>query len=348
MVLYLTGHCQSHCFYCPVSRERMYIDRVFANEREVQPGDLAAVLDEARMMNAKGVGITGGDPMTQPERLAQYCAALKQEFGPDFHIHLYTQNVFDPAWLPRLKAAGLDEIRFHPPVGWWDKMADSPWNVLLPEARKAGLRVGLEVPAIPGREEALFALVRWADAAGAEFVNFNELEFSEANMDALSARGLEFLNDSSNVVKGSRETARIVVERALKSKLRTTTVHFCASTYKDSVQLRKRLLRRAENVERPLDGRTPDGTILFGVVEAPLTELDGLHRRLVGDLAVPRELVVINHDEERLEVAPWVLEEVHERLGADGRCFVVEIHPTATRLEVERTPLPYPEGAWDA
>lgn len=348
MVLYLTGHCQSHCFYCPVSRERMYVDRVFANEREVKPGDVAAVLEEARTMNAKGVGITGGDPMTQPERVAEYCKALKAEFGPGFHIHLYTQNVFDPAWLARLKAAGLDEIRFHPPVGWWDKMATSPWNVLLPEARKAGLRVGVEVPAIPGRDEDLLALVQWADGAGAEFVNFNELEFSEANMGGLSARGLEFLNDASNVVKGSRETARGVVQRSLKSGLKSTTVHFCASTYKDSVQLRKRLIRRADVVERPLDGRTPDGTLLFGIVEAPLAELDGLHARLVHELGVPRDLVIINHDEERLEVAPWVLEEIHERLGAEGRAFVVEVHPTATRLEVERTPLPYPDGAWDA
>jgi len=348
MVLYLTGHCQSHCFYCPVSRERMYVDRVFANEREVPPGDVTGVLEEARAMNAKGVGITGGDPMTQPDRVAAYCSALKAEFGRDFHIHLYTQNVFDPAWLARLKEAGLDEIRFHPPMGWWDKMATSPWNVLVPEARKAGLRVGLEVPGIPGKEEALVAFVQWADAVGAEFVNFNELEFSEANMDALAARGLEFLNDSSNVVRGSRETARLVVERSLKARLKTTTVHFCASTYKDSVQLRKRLQRRAKNTERPLDGRTPDGTILFGVVEAPLAELDALHRRLVGELGVPRDLVVINHDEERLEVAPWILEEAHVRLGLEGRCFVVEVHPTATRLEVERTPLPYPEGAWDA
>ena len=100
LVLYLTGECQSHCFYCPVSRDRMYVDRTFANEREVRPGEIEPVLEEARLMKAKGAGITGGDPMTKPQRVIDYCTALKKEFGPNFHTHMYTQNVFDPAWLP--------------------------------------------------------------------------------------------------------------------------------------------------------------------------------------------------------------------------------------------------------
>jgi uncharacterized protein len=347
MVLYLTGECQSQCWYCPVARERMYVDRAFANEREFPAGAIEPVLEEARAMKASGVGITGGDPMTKPERVADYCRALKSAFGPAFHIHLYTQNVFDPAWLPRLKEAGLDEIRFHPPVGWWTKMDHSPWATLVPAARAAGLRTGLEVPAIPHKEEALIQFCQWADAAGAEFVNLNELEFSEANVEELTSRGHTFQSDASNVVAGGMDTARKVVEAGLRARLRTT-VHFCASTYKDSVQLRKRLQRRIQTVGRPLDGQTPDGTLLFGVIEAEAGALDVLHERLTTEFEVPVPLVQINRDLERIEIAPWVLERIHDALGLPGRCFVVEVHPTATRLEVERTPLPYPDGNWDA
>lgn len=348
LVLYITGECQSHCFYCPVSRDRMYVDRAFANEREVAPGAIEPVLEEARAMKAKGAGITGGDPMTKPQRVIDYCTAFKKEFGPNFHTHLYTQNVFDPAWLPKLKAGGLDEIRFHPPGGWWDKMAQSPWATLVPAALKAGLRTGCEAPAIPFKDEELFGLASWLDTVGGEFLNFNELEFSEANIDQLASRGLELENDTSNVVRGSRDTARRVVERCLKARFKKTTVHFCASTYKDSVQLRKRFERRAANTERDLEATTPDGTLLFGVIEAPAAALEPLHERLTGEYEVPPNLLQINRAAERIEIAPWLLEKVHEKVAPKGTAFVVEVHPTSTRLEVERTPLPYPGDEWES
>lgn len=346
MVLYLTGECQSHCFYCPVSRDRMYVDRVFANEKEVAPGDVDGVIEEARAMNAAGAGITGGDPMTKPERVIEYCTRLKQAFGPAFHTHLYTQNIFDAAWLPKLKAGGLDEIRFHPPVGWWDKMDKSPWHELVPRALENGLVAGVEVPAIPYKEDELYALASWANVVGANFVNMNELEFSEANMPQLSSRGYEFLNDSSNVVQGGSDTARHVVERCLRERM-ATTVHFCASTYKDSVQLRKRMIRRQAASGRSFEASTPDGTILFGIIEPEPDRIEAVYEALVAKHGVAVEAVQINRDLRRIELAPWLLESIHTDLDAPGQCFIVEVHATSTRQEVERTPLPYPEGDWD-
>jgi len=35
MVLFVTGICSFHCFYCPVSDEKMYKDVVFADEKRV-------------------------------------------------------------------------------------------------------------------------------------------------------------------------------------------------------------------------------------------------------------------------------------------------------------------------
>lgn len=42
-------------------------------------------------------------------------------------------------------------------------------------------------------------------------------------------------------------------------------------------------------------------------------------------------------EKERIEVAPWILEEIFEDLPYDS--FIVEEYPTADRLEVEREPL---------
>lgn len=340
MVLYLTGDCQSHCYYCPVDRDRMYTDRAFANEQEIDPDDIQAAIQEARAMDALGVGITGGDPMTRPERLETYLKAFKAEFGDRFHTHLYTQNVFDPQWIDRLAAAGLDELRFHPPVQWWSKMRNSPYDRLVRLAVASRMRVGAEVPAIPGKEDDAVALAKYLDEAGCEFLNLNELEFSQANVDQLVSRGHGFRDDESNTVAGSRAMGDTVARRALDEGVKMV-VHFCTSTYKDDVQLRNRFLRRAKHTERPFEASTPEGTLLFGVVDTD--DPEAVHARLTEELGVPLELVQIDQGRRRVDVAGWVLERHHERLRDLGTAAIVEVHPAATRLEVERTPLPYPD-----
>src|SRR5439155_1163335 len=90
MVLFVTGLCSFHCFYCPVSDEKMYKDVVFADEKRVLRDE--DVLDEAHAIRATGAGITGGDPLDAVERTCRYIRLLKEAFGPDFHTHLYTMS----------------------------------------------------------------------------------------------------------------------------------------------------------------------------------------------------------------------------------------------------------------
>src|SRR5207245_2244997 len=118
LVLFVTGLCDKECFYCPVSRDKMYRDVMFANERPIHIGAggseearWAGLFEECELMGAKGAGITGGDPMVVPERVEAAVRALKTRFGAAFHIHLYTSCAFDIAWIARLKTAGLDEMR---------------------------------------------------------------------------------------------------------------------------------------------------------------------------------------------------------------------------------------------
>ena len=49
---------------------------------------------------------------------------------------------------------------------------------------------------------------------------------------------------------------------------------------------------------------------------------------------VPKELYSIDPYKKRVEIAAWVLEEVHEELP--GISAIVEEYPSADRLEVER------------
>src|SRR5207249_4350985 len=116
------GICSFHCFYCPVSDEKMYKDVVFADEKRVTRDE--DVLEEAHAIRATGAGITGGDPLDAVERTCRYIRLLKDEFGTKFHTHLYTMST-DPGKIRMLADAGLDEIRFHVPPGLWSRAAGS-------------------------------------------------------------------------------------------------------------------------------------------------------------------------------------------------------------------------------
>src|SRR5205807_942977 len=139
MVLFVTGICSFHCFYCPVSDEKMDKDVVFADEKRVTRDE--DVLEEARAIRATGAGITGGDPLDAVERTCRYIRLLRGEFGPGFHTHLYTMST-DPDKIRALADAGLDEIRFHVPPGLWSRAAASAFVPASRLARSLGLTVG--------------------------------------------------------------------------------------------------------------------------------------------------------------------------------------------------------------
>jgi len=325
----------------------MYRDVMFANERPVHAGDWDAVLDECELIQAKGAGITGGDPMVVPDRVVEALRVLKGRYGPDFHTHLYTSCAFDLTWIPRLKEAGLDEIRFHPDVRDYASMPRSWHHTAIAEALRAGLTVTIEIPCVPGKADDILALARYLESVGAHGLNLNELEFSDPNVANLKRFGYQPANDETQSVAGSRDTALAVLDAWRKTGSKFT-VHFCSSPYKDAIQLMQRFRRRAESVARPFEEQTEEGTLVFGVLQpGPGVEAGEVAERLRAEFEVPAEWVAVVGG--RVETAPWVAEElaedgVHEELGCAA--WLSEVHPTATRVEVERTPLPQrPEGA---
>jgi hypothetical protein len=325
MVLLVTGRCGMSCYYCPLSEGKRGRDVVYANEMLVR-GD-EDVIEEALAIGAQGTGITGGDPLLVLERTLHYIALLKGRFGPSHHIHLYTATV-DRGSFQRLQESGLDELRIHPPVERW---GDLDRLGVADALRGLEMKVGLEVPVIPGEKDGLLALCRYAARHGLDFVNLNELEVSETNCQALLGRGMRVRSDISSAIAGSEELARDLVGEVREA----VPLHFCSSSFKDQVQLRERLKRRAKRVARPLDLVTGEGMILLGLVETgDLREAARVLREVHG---VPPELIWLDVARGRLEVAPWVLEELAHSLPF--KCFLVEEYPTADRLEVEREPL---------
>jgi len=336
MVLLVSGLCGRRCYYCPLSLEKTGKDVVYVNEGRVRDPKLDAkkILDEARDMVATGTGITGGDPMMVPGRTIDYISMLKDNFGEEHHVHLYTAGHFEVGLVKELAQVGLDEIRFHPPVPIWGKLPGSQLEEVIDKALDTEIDVGIEIPAIPlpKVKEDTMTMLKFLDNLGVLFVNLNELEYSESNYEALNSKGFEVKEDISSAVKGSEELALEIIDGGDLD----LTVHYCSSSFKDRVQLRKRMQRRAQNIKRPLEIFTDDDTFVLGVIDCR-QNLMRTREELRAEFDIPEDLIHINIDRKRIEVAPWILEEIADDLEFPS--FIIEEYPTIDRLEVERRPL---------
>jgi pyruvate formate-lyase activating enzyme-like uncharacterized protein len=326
LVLFVTGICERDCFYCPLSEMRRDRDVVFANEREAK-SDID-IIEEANAIGALGTGITGGEPLLKRDFVERSIRSLKREFGEEHHIHLYTGARPGPSSLRGLAEAGLDEIRFHPPASEW---SDPRWlEKALLDAKSLGLLAGVEIPAIGPAPGIVEAVLR-ADA----FLNLNELEFSETNQEALQGLGFRSKDYGCGAV-GSELAAE-------QFKVEGLRVHYCSSGFKDAVQLRERLKRRAERTARPFDLSTEDGTLIYGVI-LPCDEagaggvgLASAVERLKA-LEVPEEMYVLS--EGRIEIAGWILEDIVSDLEEmECRLALEERYPIEGGPVVERIPL---------
>ncbi|MBU4501349.1 MAG: radical SAM protein, partial [Nanoarchaeota archaeon] len=145
-VLFVTGLCARHCYFCPISNQKRNKDVVYINEWPTKK--VKDIIKEIELCSSKGVGITGGDPLIKIDRVTKLIKKLKKKFGKKFHIHLYTPlNLVNEKSLKKLNDAGLDEIRFHPDID-----NDFNWD-MINLSRKYKWDIGVEIPAIPKKEK---------------------------------------------------------------------------------------------------------------------------------------------------------------------------------------------------
>ena len=317
MVLFVYGYCdQRDCFYCPLGENRKNVTDVYANERQVESDE--DVIREAKRMSALGTSITGGEPQEAMAKTTRYLSLLKDEFGEDHHTHLYTGITGGRENMRKLSAAGLDEIRFHPPLETWGDMHGTEWEEILHIAREEGLTPAFEIPGIRAEPEFL----EFLDEGAAEFCNINEFEMSDGNYRRMQEEGFELQEDHMSAVEGSKDDA-ILEEMASHEK-----VYFCTSVFKDAAQHRNRLKRMAKNIRREFDEVTDDGTLVYGKAFADADRFEAL--------GVPEEFYTAKSN--HVEVAWWLLEEMVEDGDLDGG-EIVEQYPTVDGTVVERTPV---------
>ncbi|MCB9362576.1 radical SAM protein [Candidatus Woesearchaeota archaeon] len=260
LVLFITGKCGQSCYYCPVSEKKFGHDVVYANEWQItDPDNPTELLEEAKLTEAKGAGITGGDPLMNVNRVCDYIELLKKEFGERFHIHLYTPlQLVTEKNLSRLYEAGLDEIRFHPDIDdekWWGRME---------LALKFDWAMGVEIPALPGKDVETMHLIDYISDK-LDFINLNELELSDTQVShyKLNPEEHEPKDELSYGVKGSKDMA---LRMARYAETKGLSAHFCTAKLKDAIQVGNRMKNRAKNVALPVDKVTEDGLLIRGVL----------------------------------------------------------------------------------
>ena len=315
LVLFVTGLCNQDCYYCSISEGRWQKDEVWANERLVEnPED---IVEEAKLCGAKGTGITGGEPMMRLVRVCEYIRLLKEKFGKGFQIHMYTNGTLaTDENLKKLNEAGLDELRIHLDKTAVERALKFPW------------KVGMEVPCIPGKEKELCELVDYLDSVGAHFLNLNELEFSERNIEPIQKLGLALKSNSLTAVNGSDRTAMAVLKHALGKRL---PVHFCTAKLKLNYQLRNRLTNRANNIKKPFETVSKDGFLLKGVMNGSKEETEKEMKRL--------GVKEFNYNESRgrMEFSEKTANQIAKRTKM--KVAVAEEYPTANPWDFELTPL---------
>lgn len=133
--------------------------------------------------------------------------------------------------------------------------------------------------------------------------------------------------------KGAKE-----ITRELNVKL---SLHYCSSSFKDAVQLKNRILRRAKNIAKKYEIITKDGTLVKGVIEIvkenenskkignkiSISDLESLKNSLIKNYKIDKKLIAIDKEKNRIEIAVWILEKMPKLENC--KYFAVEEYPSA-------------------
>ncbi|MCI8468415.1 MAG: radical SAM protein [Eggerthellaceae bacterium] len=239
---FLSLACDRSCWFCFNPNQHDY-DRYHC-----APKDWRAEVDG--LAQALGgldfTALTGGEPLLFPDETLAFVRHARA-LAPDGHVRLYTSGAqVSPAFMAELGKAGLDEIRFSVKL---DEPAARQQAVLeLISAAVGSIPcVMVEMPVVPGTEDAMFQLLDELEERGAFGVNLLELCFPLHNAEAFRERGLTLVREPYQVpysygyagalpVAGSEELALRLMRRAAERASRLS-LHWCSLENKNTAQI---------------------------------------------------------------------------------------------------------------
>lgn len=312
LVLFITGICKRNCRYCSLSEKRKNKDDIWINERKCRT--TREMLEEAKESNAKGAGITGGDPFLKLERTLKYAKALKNKFGKKFHIHIYLPTKFLTKEKLKRISKCVDEVRFHPEflINKAKEKADIE-KIKLASLFWKKQNIGIELPILPDKKnETLNFISKIKNYIG--FVNLNELEISDTNFNFITKKYK--LKKGGYVVVGSKEAGLWILEKCKENKLKLK-IHLCTAETKNWFQYRNRLLCHKI---MPFGKRTSEGTAVYFAIYG---KSKGLRKNKLTYLDKRKNRTIIS-------------EKLVPKLIKKYKIYKVEEYPTYDGIEVEK------------
>ena len=323
MVLFITGLCHKHCYFCPISEKKFNKDVFYINE--LKTNNLKKILEETKKGNSLGCGITGGDPLMKIKRTTKLIKFLKKTFKNKFHIHLYTPlELVNESNLKQLNQVGLDEIRFHPSLD-----SNRLWNKIS-LANKFKWGIGVEIPLLPNKEKEIKQLCDFIDDK-VDFLNLNELEVSDTNSDALIKMGFKIKSKDSFAVKGSEKLGLKILKYC---KNKHYNIQLCTAKLKDKIQFTNRIIKYAQSTAKPYDLITKEGMLKHGAIytKNPKTT----YNLLIKKFKVPKKLLEMDNKNKRILTGDWIVLELKDKLK-QYKLAIIEQYPTAEKTEIEVT-----------
>ena len=256
----LSTACNRHCYFCFNANQADY-DTSRALKTDWQE-ELDAFLAKGDVTH---VALTGGEPLLHSHEAVAFFQRAHQSF-PQAHLRLYTDgDLLTRDLLEQLRTAGLQELRLSVKLD----VLDSPeqQDAAIDEAlaritqAKCFIRdVMVEMPAIPGTEQAMRKLLLGLDAAGAFGINLLEFGYPMNDWAEFARRGFAVVNPPFPVaydyeyaaglpVAGSEALCLRLLEFALDQGL-SLGVHYCSLENKHRDQILQ------QNNQAKLDART--------------------------------------------------------------------------------------------
>ena len=328
LVLFISGICSRNCWYCSLSDKRKNKDVICVNERFYKKEK--DFLEEIIESNATSMGITGGDPLIFLSRTIKFARIAKKKFGKKFHIHIYVPTKLVKKENLKKLSRYIDEIRFNP-----EFTLENNQEFLKNDIEKIKLAsnywkkdsIGIELPMIPNRKKDFLDLIlRLKDSVG--FVNLNEFELSETNMDIVTKK--YNLNSGGYTIKESISAGIWILKEIEKRKLKIK-IHLCTANLKNNYQFKNRL--KLHKI-LPFGYKTSEGMVKYLAIYCKTkVELNKLAKQF------KKSEAYVDNQKLRLILSEKTAYKLLKTKGNKYKISLVEEFPTFDRIETEKQDL---------
>jgi pyruvate formate-lyase activating enzyme-like uncharacterized protein len=187
-------------------------------------GDAPEILSQ---FGISSVGLSGGEPLLNPDQVMDAAQILRSRMGPEVRIDLYTNgDLLTSGLAAQLKSSGVDALRINVVPSGYKTLA-------VGVALEVFDDVSVEIPAIPTHLARLRRLMEDLEQIGAPHLILHELFCSAQNIDAMRRLGLKRKDEKAaenltwTAVAGSEETVLKLMLYALKRSMKLS-VYYCS------------------------------------------------------------------------------------------------------------------------